>query len=88
MKQVDLFLQSYCYKHHYLHAPGYDVFAYLERTAADGFTGVSFNLNGPYYRQLSGTSIEHRTPWRRSYGSCPCAATSKPAARTCRTCRP
>lgn len=60
MKQVDLFLQSYCYKHHYLHAPGYDVFAFLERTAADGFTGVSINLNGPNYRQLSGTSIAHQ----------------------------
>ncbi len=58
MSQVDLFLQSYCYRHHYLHQPGYDVFAFLDRAAADGFTGVSINMNGPNYRQLSGTSTE------------------------------
>jgi sugar phosphate isomerase/epimerase len=59
MSRVDLFLQSYCYRHHYLHQPGYDVFAFLDRAAADGFTGVSINMNGPNYRQLSGTSPEH-----------------------------
>lgn len=57
---IHLFLQSYCYRHHYLHAPGYDVFRFLERAAADGFTGVSININGPNYRQLSGTSVEHQ----------------------------
>jgi len=59
MSKVDLFLQSYCYRHHYLHQPGYDVFAFLDRAAADGYTGVSINLNGPNYRQLSGTSKDH-----------------------------
>jgi sugar phosphate isomerase/epimerase len=59
MSKVDLFLQSYCYRHHYLHQPGYDVFAFLDRAAADGYTGVSINLNGPNYRQLSGTSAQH-----------------------------
>jgi sugar phosphate isomerase/epimerase len=59
MSRVDLFLQSYCYRHHYLHQPGYDVFAFLDRAAADGYTGVSINMNGPNYRQLSGTSPEH-----------------------------
>ena len=33
MSTVDLFLQSYCYRHHYLHQPGYDVFAFLDRAA-------------------------------------------------------
>lgn len=56
---IDLFLQSYCYRHHYLHQPGYDVFAFLDRAAADGYTGVSININGPNYRQLSGTSKDH-----------------------------
>lgn len=59
MSRVDLFLQSYCYRHHYLHQPGYDVFAFLDRAAADGYTGVSINMNGPNYRQLSGTSPDH-----------------------------
>ena len=66
---VDLFLQSYCYRHHYLHQPGYDVFDFLDRAAADGYTGVSINMNGPNYRQLSGTSpdtpeveSQHRAP--------------------------
>lgn len=60
MKPVHLFLQSYAYRYHYLHAPGYDVFTFLECAAADGFTGVSININGPNYRQLSGTSVEHQ----------------------------
>src|SRR5581483_1224355 len=59
MSKVDLFLQSYCYRHHYLHQPGYDVFALLDRAAAAGYTGVSINLNGPNYRQLSGMSRDH-----------------------------
>jgi sugar phosphate isomerase/epimerase len=60
MMTIDLFQQSYSYKHHYLHAPGYDVFAFLDRAAADGFTGVSININGANYRQLSGTSVAHQ----------------------------
>ena len=60
MTTIDLFQQSYSYKHHYLHQPGYDVFRFLDKAAADGFTGVSININGPNYRQLSGTSIEHQ----------------------------
>ena len=60
MTTIDLFQQSYSYKHHYLHSPGYDVFAFLDKAAADGFTGVSININGPDYRQLSGTSVAHQ----------------------------
>jgi sugar phosphate isomerase/epimerase len=60
MTTIDLFQQSYSYKHHYLHRPGYDVFAFLDKAAADGFTGVSININGPNYRQLSGTSLAHQ----------------------------
>lgn len=60
MTTIDLFQQSYSYRHHYLHAPGYDVFAFLDKAAADGFTGVSININGPNYRQLSGASDAHQ----------------------------
>jgi len=60
MNPVHLFLQSYAYRYRYLHMPGYDVFAFLDRAAADDFTGVSININGPNYRQLSGTSVAHQ----------------------------
>jgi sugar phosphate isomerase/epimerase len=60
MTSIDLFQQSYSYRLHYQHAPGYDVFAFLDKAAADGFTGVSININGPNYRQLSGTSMAHQ----------------------------
>lgn len=60
MTTIDLFQQSYSYKHHYVHAPAYDVFAFLDRAASDGFTGVSININGANYRQLSGTSVAHQ----------------------------
>ncbi|NJM92449.1 MAG: hypothetical protein HC861_07335 [Rhodospirillaceae bacterium] len=60
MTTIDLFQQSYSYKHHYLHLPGYDVFVFLDKAAADGFTGVSININGPNYRQLSGASAAHQ----------------------------
>jgi sugar phosphate isomerase/epimerase len=66
MSKVDLFLQSYCYRHHYLHQPGYDVFVFLDRAAADGYTGVSINMNGPNYRQLSGMSPDHIRQVRNS----------------------
>jgi sugar phosphate isomerase/epimerase len=59
MPRVHLFQQSYSYRHHYLHQPGFDVFQFLEIAAADGFTGVSINANGANYRQLSGTGADH-----------------------------
>ncbi len=54
------YLQSYCLRHHYDHARGFDVFAFLDRAAAGGYDGVSININGPGYRQLSGTSLAHQ----------------------------
>ncbi|HVI88009.1 MAG TPA: sugar phosphate isomerase/epimerase family protein [Dongiaceae bacterium] len=66
MSAVHLFQQSYSYRHHYLHQPGFDVFRFLEIAAADGFTGVSINANGANYRQLSGTSDAHLQAVRQS----------------------
>ncbi len=54
------FLQSYCYRLHYEHAPGFDVFSFLDLAAAGGWDGVSININAPDYRQLSGTSLAHQ----------------------------
>src|SRR6185369_9129480 len=59
MSGIHLFQQSYSYRYHYLHQPGFDVFRFLEIAAAEGFTGVSINANGANYRQLSGTSDAH-----------------------------
>ncbi len=59
------YLQSYCLRHHYDHARGFDVFAFLDRAAAGGYDGVSININGAGYRQLSGTSVEHQRAVRR-----------------------
>jgi sugar phosphate isomerase/epimerase len=56
---VKRYLQSYCLRHHYAHARAYDVFSFLDRAAAGGYDGVSININGPDYRQLSGTSAAH-----------------------------
>jgi sugar phosphate isomerase/epimerase len=56
---VTRYLQSYCLRHHYEHARGYDVFAFLDHAARGGYDGVSININGPAYRQLSGTSPAH-----------------------------
>ncbi len=54
------YLQSYCLRHHYDHARRFDVFAFLDRAAGAGYDGVSININGPGYRQLSGTSPGHQ----------------------------
>lgn len=59
MSPVDLFQQSYSYRYHYLHQPGFNVFSFLDIAAAEGFTGVSINANGANYRQLSGTDPQH-----------------------------
>jgi sugar phosphate isomerase/epimerase len=59
MARIHLFQQSYSYRYHYLHQPGFDVFRFLDIAASEGFTGVSINANGANYRQLSGTSPDH-----------------------------
>jgi 3-oxoisoapionate decarboxylase len=65
---VKRYLQSYCYRLHYEHAPGFDVFSFLDRAAEAGFPGVSININGPGYRQLSGTSAAHQDAVRDRLG--------------------
>jgi sugar phosphate isomerase/epimerase len=62
---VKRYLQSYCLRHHYAHARAYDVVSFLEHAAGGGYDGVSININGPGYRQLSGTSPAHLSAVRR-----------------------
>jgi len=63
---VDLFLHSYSLRFHYLHKPGFDVFAFIRRAVADGFSGVNINLNAAHYRHLSGDSPDHIAAVRRA----------------------
>jgi sugar phosphate isomerase/epimerase len=53
------FLHSYSFRFHYLHRPDYDVFAFIARAVAEGFTGVAINANGPNFRHLSGEDDAH-----------------------------
>lgn len=63
---MDLFLHSYSLRFHYLHKPGFDVFAFIRRAVADGFSGVNINLNAAHYRHLSGDSPDHIAAVRRA----------------------
>ena len=44
---VKRYLQSYCLRHHYAHAPGYDVFAFLDRAAAAATTASRSTSTAP-----------------------------------------
>jgi sugar phosphate isomerase/epimerase len=43
----------------YRASTGYDVFAYIDEMATRGFTGVNVSANGPGFRDLCGTTLEH-----------------------------
>ena len=58
MAPLYLFLHTYSLRFHFQYAPGYNVFAFIERAVADGFTGVSISANGPGYRHLGGTTSQ------------------------------
>lgn len=62
---LHLVLHSYSLRFHYLHKAGFDVFAFIERAVADGFTGVNINANGANYRHLSGMAADHVAAVRR-----------------------
>ena len=62
---LHLVLHSYSLRFHFLHKPGFDVFAFIDRAVADGFTGVNINANGANYRHLSGMGPDHVAAVRR-----------------------
>src|SRR5262245_24824987 len=66
MNPLHLFLHTYSFRFHYLHKPGYGVFDFIARAAAEGFTGVNINANGPNFRHLSGDSDAHIAAVRRA----------------------
>ena len=54
MSPIQLYLHTYSLRFHLAHQPGFDVFAFIERAAAEGFVGVCLSANDAYYRHLGG----------------------------------
>lgn len=52
MPVVQLYLHTYSLRFHLQHQPGFDVFAFIERAAAEGFVGVCISANDAHYRHL------------------------------------
>ena len=52
MTQIKLYLHTYSLRFHLAHQEGFDVFAFIERAANEGFDGVSISSNDKNYRHL------------------------------------
>jgi len=65
MIEIDLAIHSYSYVQHFQLQPGFSVFDFIDRSVAQGFTGVNINLNRPDWRHLTGRSPEHVVRVRR-----------------------
>lgn len=52
MPPVQLYLHTYSLRFHLAHQPGFDLFAFIERAAAEGFGGVCISANDAHYRHL------------------------------------
>ncbi|MFZ0544159.1 MAG: TIM barrel protein [Candidatus Promineifilaceae bacterium] len=52
MPAVQLYLHTYSLRFHLRHQPGFDVFAFIEQAAAEGFVGVCISANDAQYRHL------------------------------------
>ncbi|MEI8241016.1 MAG: TIM barrel protein [Actinomycetota bacterium] len=61
VKAIELHVHSFSMRYHLRHRAmtGYDVFAYVDEMARRGFTGVNVSANGPGYRDLGGSDVEH-----------------------------
>jgi sugar phosphate isomerase/epimerase len=51
---LELYLHTYSLRFHLSHQPGFDVFAFMDRAAAEGFVGVCLSANDANYRHLGG----------------------------------
>ena len=52
MSPVQLYLHTYSLRFHLAHQPGFDVFAFIERVAAEGFVGICLSANDAHQRSL------------------------------------
>jgi 3-oxoisoapionate decarboxylase len=58
-KTISMHIHSFSLRFRLKHHPGFDVFAYIDTAADEGFTGVNISANGPGYRDLGGTTDSH-----------------------------
>lgn len=54
MTKINLYLHTYSLRFHLAHQEGFDVHAFIDRAAAEGFDGVSISANDSNYRHLKG----------------------------------
>lgn len=54
MNKINLYLHTYSLRFHLAHQEGFDVHAFIERAANEGFDGVSISANDSNYRHLKG----------------------------------
>jgi len=55
VRTVRLALHSFSYEQHFLHRPGFDAFAFLDRAEELGVAGVHISINGYSFRCAGGT---------------------------------
>ncbi len=58
MNKINLYLHTYSLRFHLAHQEGFDVHAFIERAANEGFDGVSISANDSNYRHLKGIEAE------------------------------
>ena len=51
---IRLYLHTYSLRFHMAHKPGFNVFAFIERAANEGFVGICISANDANYRHLGG----------------------------------
>jgi len=52
---VRIGLHSFSFEHHFLHQPGFDAFAFIDRAVELGVAGVHISMNGQNFRCAGGT---------------------------------
>ncbi|MBM3531245.1 MAG: sugar phosphate isomerase/epimerase [Alphaproteobacteria bacterium] len=62
---IELFVHSFGLRFHYRHKPGFDIFAFIDRAAATGFSGINVSAYGPDFFELSGGDPAHAARVRK-----------------------
>ncbi len=68
MSAVQLYLHTFSLRFHLRYRPGFDVFAFIERAAAEGFMGVCISANDAHYRHLGSADPARLAAIRRHVG--------------------
>ena len=59
MKSIEMHIHSFSLRFQFKYRRDFDVFTYIALAQERGFTGVNISANGPGYRDLGGTTLEH-----------------------------